>query len=377
MRRARLIASIAFLTLAAGSLHAQWQVTADAGAARLRQSGIPETTAPTLGVNAGTSGARWDFASSALAARTSVDRWTAQGVATGTVRSDPYAGRPWDVTGYVSSFSASNERSTVAGEAMAQALFGSRALGASVGVGGGLYAHDGAGSRGRGPADLWRSTAAERFLVDASAVATKAAVFTARGNELRPLSYADLSATWRREYAGLSFGATAGVRAGMQGATRSDEWASVDATAWFSSRAAIVASVGRTLEDAVRGVPRTRYLSLAIRLTAQPHAHLGATPHHENAGVRVNVEATAVDRRRFVVAGTLPATSRVEIMADFTDWAPVMLNQVGAVWVVERSVSPGLHRMAIRIDGGEWQALANLPRVTDDLGGVVGLITVP
>jgi hypothetical protein len=377
MRRARLIAPVVISILAAGSLHAQWQVTADAGVARLRQSGIPEADAPTFGVNASTSGARWDFASSGLAARTSVDRWTAQELAAGTLRNDPFANRQWNLTGYVSGFSASNERSTVAAELMAQTQFGGRALGASVGVGAGVYAHDGAASLGRLQTDAWASTSADRFLAEVSAVATKAAVWVPFGTALRPLSYSDLSASWRHEYTGVSFGATAGIRAGFQGASRSDEWASADATVWFTSRAALVASIGRTLEDAVRGVPRTRYVSVAIRLAAQPHARMALTPRHESAGVHIRVDPAAGARRRFTVDGTLPTTRRVELMADFTDWTPVVLDHSGDAWLTERSVTPGLHRMAIRIDGGEWIAPANLPHVTDDLGGIVGLITVP
>ena len=69
--------------------------------------------------------------------------------------------------------------------------------------------------------------------------------------------------------------------------------------------------------------------------------------------------------------------STVEVMGDFTDWAPVTLSRDGNVWRLSRALSPGPHRIALRIDGGEWTTPANLPRVTDDLGGAVGLMTVP
>ena len=64
-------------------------------------------------------------------------------------------------------------------------------------------------------------------------------------------------------------------------------------------------------------------------------------------------------------------------MGDFTDWNPVALELAADVWRFDRAIAPGLHRIALRIDGGEWSAPVNLPRATDDLGGVVGLITVP
>src|SRR5262249_42271797 len=92
-------------------------------------------------------------------------------------------------------------------------------------------------------------------------------------------------------------------------------------------------------------------------------------------GARLTVQRVDASRRRFEIRG-IQAT-RVEIMGDFTDWTPVRLEGSGDVWRVEREVTPGLHRIAIRIDGGEWISPANLPSATDDLGGVVGLVTVP
>ena len=80
-------------------------------------------------------------------------------------------------------------------------------------------------------------------------------------------------------------------------------------------------------------------------------------------------------RQRIEIHGVKGA--RVELMADFTDWNPVVLERDGDVWRTERTVSAGLHRIALRVDDGEWIAPANLPHVNDDLGGVVGLITVP
>jgi len=75
---------------------------------------------------------------------------------------------------------------------------------------------------------------------------------------------------------------------------------------------------------------------------------------------------------------TADAKSSVELMADFTDWSPVALAPVGGVWRLERAIAAGAHRLAIRIDGGEWIVPVNLPRVDDELGGAaVGIITIP
>ena len=72
-----------------------------------------------------------------------------------------------------------------------------------------------------------------------------------------------------------------------------------------------------------------------------------------------------------------PGAARVELRADFTDWSPVELTRSGDMWRLEMAVPSGLHRVAIRIDGGEWIAPPNLPHADDGLGGTVGLITAP
>jgi hypothetical protein len=99
-----------------------------------------------------------------------------------------------------------------------------------------------------------------------------------------------------------------------------------------------------------------------------------------NAGVRVIITRSSGDRgsARIDVSGEAPKAERVELMADFTGWEPIALERASDGWFVNRAVTPGLHRLAIRIDGGAWIAPANVPKLRDDdLGGAVGLITVP
>jgi len=188
-----------------------------------------------------------------------------------------------------------------------------------------------------------------------------------------PRSYVDLIAGWRRDRGGIVLGASGGVRGGIQTGTRGGAWGSADVTAWMTPRSAIVISGGQSLEDPVRGIPRTTFLGLALRVTGQ--RHLTLSRRATVAGARVSVVRVDDTRRRIEVRGV--TASRIEVMGDFTDWAPVALEALGDVWRLERAISPGLHRMAIRLDGGEWISPANLPRATDDLGGVVGLVTVP
>jgi hypothetical protein len=72
----------------------------------------------------------------------------------------------------------------------------------------------------------------------------------------------------------------------------------------------------------------------------------------------------------------LAGATRVELMADFTDWQPMELEGRGGVWERAVPLAPGTYRLLIRIDGGEWVAPPGLAVVDDDFGGKVGLLVV-
>jgi hypothetical protein len=64
-------------------------------------------------------------------------------------------------------------------------------------------------------------------------------------------------------------------------------------------------------------------------------------------------------------------------MADFTDWVAVPLVRTPAgVWEINLPISGGQHRLNVRLDGGDWVVPTNVARVTDEFGGVVGLVLV-
>ena len=54
-----------------------------------------------------------------------------------------------------------------------------------------------------------------------------------------------------------------------------------------------------------------------------------------------------------------------------------MIQLPNGDWTVERVVAPGTHRVAIRVNGGPWAVPPNLPHVSDEFGGEVGLLIVP
>ena len=69
--------------------------------------------------------------------------------------------------------------------------------------------------------------------------------------------------------------------------------------------------------------------------------------------------------------------SQVEARGDLTDWvaAPMERRPDGA-WQLTLPASPGVHRLAVRVDGGDWLPPPGLPVGTDGYGGAVGLFSV-
>jgi hypothetical protein len=98
--------------------------------------------------------------------------------------------------------------------------------------------------------------------------------------------------------------------------------------------------------------------------------------HAEDDGGRLDVRGGDDSLR--VVSVRLPSATTVEIMGDFTDWEPVPMTRApNGEWRVERVITPGTHRVAIRVDAGAWTVPPNLPRVDDEFGGDVGIVIVP
>lgn len=371
MRRARLL-PILISVLASRAAAAQWQFSADLGASHLRRSDIPQSGAFTVGATAVAIGENAWFRSSALGVLANIQQSTAQALFAGGIAGS--ASRPvrGELSAVVSAFGESGYSTTLSGEIMPRLQIGSASRGGSLGFGIGGSQHETiTTSLAHAASDAWLTLRDEQFAMSLSYVKTSGTFVGDLPVSAKP-TYYDLTGGWRHDRGGFALGASAGRRFAVQHAN-SGTWGSADATLWMLPHTGLVGSVGRTLDDPVRGVPQTTFASIALRFTGAPHETIGR--RRVVAGARVSVVRVDESRRRFEIRGV--RGSRVELMGDFTDWSPVALELDGDVWRFERLVTPGLHRMALRIDGGEWIAPANIPHATDDLGGVVGLITVP
>jgi hypothetical protein len=375
MRRHRLIRTAAFAIFSASTrLAAQWQLTGDLGVSHLQQTGIPAGSAQTAALAFDAASSRAWLRASALAVLAAQDRWTGQGLVAGTL-TGPSAPAPWwQLDLIASSFGQSNALPTSSGEIAARLRAGAATLGGALGAAAGAMTRAGSSSSTwRGLADGWARAGLEQFV--ASAALTSAPVLGVVPRSLPPprVRYLDLAGGWRHDVAGLSLGASAGFRDGM-GEVDDGSWAAGDASVWVGSRTAIVLAVGTALPDVVRGTPRSTYASAALRFSARPHVRFSLRDRTV-AGARAQLARGPDGTPRIVIVA--PNASRVELRADFTDWQTVQLERSGESFQLPAPLLPGLHRVAVRVDGGEWVAPANLPRAADELGGSVGLITVP
>lgn len=194
--------------------------------------------------------------------------------------------------------------------------------------------------------------------------------------------YGDAIGYWSHRDGPFELVAGGGLRALSTSRSQYQSWASASAVLWFWPGAALVLAGGKALEDLSRGVPTTRYLSVAIRFGRSNTAPAIVTRGQQDGpamdGGRIDVNVIGDTAR--IVRVRLRAAKTVELMADFTDWEPVSMTQSPngrGDWTIERVIAPGTHHVAIRIDGGSWTVPPNLPRVTDEFGGEVGLLIVP
>jgi hypothetical protein len=186
------------------------------------------------------------------------------------------------------------------------------------------------------------------------------------------LTDAVLSGRWRIR--SLDFDASLGRRFSRSTA-ETTIWG-LSASRSIAPSLALVAAAGRAGSDPVTSVPGARYFALGLRLKVGQQVVNplpAATARTATAPFRIG-PAVAAGREIVVQAADARA---VELAGDFTDWKPVALQPWGDDgWRALLPISSGLHRLAIRIDGGAWRAPAGTRPITSEFGGEVAEVIV-
>ena len=374
MRRARLLLfSLCQFGWASSGLDAQVEASVDLGASRLQQANVPTGNSFAGGGTVDWLAERGQLRATILMSRQTESRWTGQGALFGSLTGDspsPW----WQLDFAASTYAQTSALPTTSAEGAARGRIGSGFRGAALGLGGGTSitgGHSGAVERAFG--DGWWGLGAERFAASLGWTRTHPPKPFAPNS----VSYTDLSGGWHHETGALSVGLSGGLRFQSSSGPDADDWEVVDASVWFTPRAAFVVTAGRTLADFVRGTPRTTWFGASIRFSSTPHLSLarGATSGRSMPRLAV----TRMNQERVALEVTAPNATRVELMADFTDWQPVTLERTapGGPWRMERPITSGLHRVSLRIDGAAWIAPSNLPRADAGAEAGIGLLTVP
>jgi hypothetical protein len=169
-------------------------------------------------------------------------------------------------------------------------------------------------------------------------------------------------------------------RAGARNARLDDvrTFGEVGGTLRVTDRLAVALHAGRYASDPLQGVAAGRFAELTAHFALGGGRSTSASREpplgpFTRLGFDVRLLADGARELRFRV----PGASRVEIMADFTNWEPVVLQSVGDErWALTTRVPPGVHRVNVRIDGGAWTVPPGLTAVADEFGGAVGLLIV-
>jgi hypothetical protein len=87
--------------------------------------------------------------------------------------------------------------------------------------------------------------------------------------------------------------------------------------------------------------------------------------------------AEDADTLRVLLLIDAPRAESVELMGDATQWTVTQMQRSqNGRWRAELKLTPGLHRITVRADGGRWVAPPGLPVGNDDYGSPVGMIVV-
>ncbi|MDQ8153244.1 MAG: glycogen-binding domain-containing protein [Gemmatimonadota bacterium] len=191
-----------------------------------------------------------------------------------------------------------------------------------------------------------------------------------------PYIVRDATVTVQQSFAALDLAAVGTLRRGEGVATKVNDRAMMLAAAFYLSPViALTVSGGRQLADPLRALPDAKFLSASVRvlfLRRDP-----AVLQIDRYGAIVLMRGDPDGGATMTIRVLANASARVEAYGSFSAWQPVRMQWVLDAWELQVHVPPGPQRVAVRINGSEWRAPANLTKVTDEFGGEAGLVVVP
>jgi len=152
-------------------------------------------------------------------------------------------------------------------------------------------------------------------------------------------------------------------------------WGQVHGAYVLTPDLSLIAATGLHPSAAAYGAARARFLEVGFRVAPsallRPRLPRGVRP------VAAAFEVGSAINGRRTLRIRVPNARTVELSGDFTAWKPITLTPAGTDrWEVTLPIAPGLHRVAIRVNGDAWTPPPGLPAVADEFQGTVGVILV-
>ena len=154
-----------------------------------------------------------------------------------------------------------------------------------------------------------------------------------------------------------------------------ETWGQLQGSVAFAPDVALIAATGVHPSSAAYGIARGRFMELGFRVSPsvlrKPRLPVGVRA----VAAAFAVETSASGQRTLRVR--IPSARTVELSGDFTDWKPITLTRGNDDhWEATLPIAPGIHRLAIRVDGDAWTPPPGVSAVADEFQGVVGVIVV-
>ena len=154
-----------------------------------------------------------------------------------------------------------------------------------------------------------------------------------------------------------------------------ETWGQVQSALSLGPDVALITSTGVRPSSAAYGIARSRFVELGFRVSPsalrRPRLPSGVRP--TAAAFQVDDAEHGTRRLRIRV----PSARSVELSADFTNWRPISLRHAdGDQWETTLVIAPGIHRVAIRVDGDAWTTPPGIAAVQDEFQGTVGIIVI-
>ncbi len=183
----------------------------------------------------------------------------------------------------------------------------------------------------------------------------------------------DASFAGHYEQRRLSLDAVLTLRNG-RGLTLASQSAFFASATWdFTPRVSLALGGGHQLADPVRGTPDATVAQASVRFALR-------VPRNETEAKGIATFARLEPQdigSVLTLTVAAPDSVAVEMAASFSDWQPLMLRRIVGGWELKVALKPGHYGVAVRFDGGAWQAPGSLAKIRDGFGGESGLVIIP